>query len=303
MRIGITGSTGLVGTRLSSALCARGDRVVPFVRREGAEGIHWEPLQGRVDLEGCEGLDAVIHLAGENVASGRWSSAKKDAILQSRKKGTQTLCTALSSLDSPPKVFLSASGINYYGERGDEEVDEESPSVGDSFLTQVCRAWEAPLEGLREAGVRASSLRIGLVLAREGGALAKMLLPFRLGLGGRIGSGRQWMSWIDIDDLVGAFLHVLDAPQSPKALNFIAPTPVTNREFSATLARVLKRPAIFPLPSFLVRILFGEMGETLLLSGQRVLPAELERAGFSFAHPQLEGALRHVLNKPQEPSR
>jgi uncharacterized protein (TIGR01777 family) len=237
-----------------------------------------------------------VHLAGESIAAGRWTPARKAAIRASRVGPTRLLASTLAGLHAPPRVFVSASAVGYYGDRGDEPVTEASPP-GRGFLADVCRAWEAEAELAGRAGIRVVTLRIGMVLAASGGGLARMLGPFRLGLGGVLGSGRQYVSWIALDDLVAAVAHVIRADGVTGPVNATAPTPVTNREFTRTLGRALGRPTLLRLPAPLVRLLFGEMGQALLLDGQRVLPARLQATGFRFAHSDLEGALRHVLDR------
>ncbi len=240
-----------------------------------------------------EGVDAVVHLAGENIAE-RWTAAKKARIRDSRVKGTQLLCETLTRLSSPPKVLVSASAIGYYGDRGEETLTDDSPP-GRGFLPEVCRAWEAATEPARQQGLRVVQLRLGVVLSVAGGALAKMLPPFRLGLGGVLGSGRQYMSWIALDDVVGTLQHavVTDALQGPT--NAVAPRAVTNQEFTKTLGKVLGRPTAMPLPAFAARLMFGEMADELLLASARVQPTKLLASGYQFRYPELAEALRHLL--------
>ena len=296
MNVLISGASGLVGSALVPALVSRGDRVLRLVRRPieaGAPEIEWHP-GARLDPEALEGFDAVIHLAGENIF-GRWTSAKKKAIHESRVGGAQTLSDAIAGCQRAPRVFLSASAIGYYGSRAGEQLDEESSS-GDGFLAEVAREWEDATSSARRAGARVVNLRFGVVLGREGGALKKMLPPFRLGLGGRMGSGQQWFSWISIDDAVAAILFALDQERVRGPVNLVAPTPVTNADFSKTLARVLHRPAIFPVPLFIPDLVFGkEMTAETFAASQRVIPAKLAAAGYNFRHPELEGALRVLL--------
>jgi uncharacterized protein (TIGR01777 family) len=239
----------------------------------------------------------VVHLAGENVAAGRWSLARKERIRSSRVEGTRLIAEALAGLDRPPPVWVNASAIGFYGDRGDERLDETS-APGDGFLAETCVAWEAATAAARAAGVRVVLLRIGIVLDAKGGALARMLTPFRWGLGGRLGHGRQFMSWITLDDLVGVLRRALVDGGLEGAVNAVAPRPVTNAEFTRTLGRVLRRPTLLPAPALAIRLLLGEMGQELLLAGARVRSAELERCGFEFRHGQLEGALRAVLERP-----
>ncbi|MFL6301430.1 MAG: TIGR01777 family oxidoreductase [Terriglobales bacterium] len=296
MNVLISGASGLVGTALIPALVSRGDRVIRLVRHPveaGAPEIEWRP-GSRLDPEVLEGFDAVIHLAGENIF-GRWTEAKKRAIIESRVGGAQTLSDAIAGCQRAPRVFLSASAIGYYGSRSDESLDEESSS-GEGFLAEVAREWEDATASARRAGVRVLNLRFGVVLSKSGGALAKMLTPFRLGLGGRLGSGQQFFSWISIDDTIAAILSALDNERVRGPVNLTAPAPVTNAEFAKILARVLHRPAIFPLPLFIPTLVFGkQMTQETLAASQRVFPAKLAAAGYNFRHPELEGALRDLL--------
>ena len=297
LRVAITGASGLIGRSLAAFLQTGGHRVDRLVRgavEPGSTDIGWDPSHGAIDVAALEGVDAVVHLAGESVAGGRWTPARKEAIRESRRRGTALLAGALAQLERPPRVLLSASAIGYYGDRGDEVLTEES-RAGDGFLAEVCREWEAATSAARSAGVRVVTARFGIVLAAGGGALATMLRPFRLGLGGVVGSGRQYMSWIALDDVVGGLHHLLFADEVAGPVNATAPVPVTNAAFTRTLGRVLHRPTVVPLPAAGVRTLFGEMGEALLLASQRVLPARLEAARMRFEHPQLEGALRAEL--------
>ena len=299
LRIAVTGASGLVGSALTAFLRGGGHEVVRLVRREPREGeVRWDPSSGVADRAGLEGLDAVVHLAGENIASGRWNAARKESIRRSRVEGTRVLSECLASLNSPPGVLVSASAIGYYGNRGDETVDEAS-APGEGFLADVCREWEAAAEAARHAGIRVVHLRIGVVMAAKGGALPRMLTPFRLGLGGRLGSGRQVMSWIGLDDLVGVFQRaIMDEGLSGPA-NAVAPGALTNAEFTKVLAKVLRRPALFPAPAQAIRLAAGEMGEALLLGGARVVPRALQGAGHAFLTPDLESALRWEMGLPQ----
>lgn len=297
MKILVSGSHGLVGKALTRSLKNDGHEVVPLVRRERAFGaleIEWHPNQGRIDAEQLEGLDAVVHLAGESIAAGRWNEARKRAILESRTKGTSLLSEALARLARPPSVLLSASAIGYYGNRGDELLTEES-APGDDFLAQVCVQWEALTKPAVEKGIRTVHARFGIILDTHGGALSKMLTPFRLGLGGRVGDGKQWMSWIALEDVIGAIRFMLADNSIHGPVNIVAPNPVTNTEFIQTLGRALSRPTIFPMPAFGARLAFGEMGDALLLSSQRVAPSVLEDKGFLFSWPTLEPALKNIL--------
>ena len=296
MNVLISGASGLVGSALIPALVGRGDRVIRLVRHPAAPGaaeIEWHP-GSRLDPEALEGFDAVIHLAGESVF-GRWTAAKKKAIYDSRVLGAQTISDAIAGCQRAPHIFLSASAIGYYGSRADEPLDEDSSS-GEGFLAEVAREWEGTTAVARRAGARVVNLRFGVVLSPQGGALNKMLTPFRLGLGGRIGSGKQWFSWISVEDAVAAILFALDQERVRGPLNLVAPEPVTNADFAKTLGRVLHRPALFPVPTFIPRLIFGKQmtGETLSAS-QRVIPAKLAATGYNFRHPELEAALRALL--------
>ena len=296
MNILVTGATGLIGSALGASLTSIGHGVVRLVRTQpqpGEKAARWDPLAGTIDASAFEGVDAVVHLAGENIAE-RWTPAKKVKIRESRVKGTQVLCEALARLASPPKVLVSASAIGYYGDRGEETLTDESPP-GRGFLSEVCRAWEAATEPARQRGVRVIPLRFGVVLSGSGGALAKMLPPFRLGLGGVLGSGRQYMSWIALDDAVGAIQHAIATEALQGPTNVVAPQAVTNQEFTKTLGAVLGRPTVIPLPAFAARLMFGEMADELLLASTRVQPAKLRASGYGYRYPELEGALRHLL--------
>jgi uncharacterized protein (TIGR01777 family) len=299
MNILVTGSTGLIGSALVPFLTTGGHRVVRLVRskpKPGAAEVHWEPEAGNIDTAGLAGLDAVVHLAGENIAAGRWTSAQKARIRNSRVNGTRLLCESLARLAQPPKVLLCASAIGYYGDRGQEILQEDSPP-GSGFLAEVCCEWEAATAPAAQRGIRVAHLRNGLVLSPAGGALAKMLLPFRLGAGGILGSGKQYWSWITLDDVVGAIHHALitDTLQGP--VNVVAPHAVTNREFTKTLGSVLARPTLFPVPAFAARLAFGEMADELLLASTRVEPKQLLATGYTFHYPELDGALRHLLGR------
>jgi uncharacterized protein (TIGR01777 family) len=297
MIIAVTGSTGLVGSALVPALEADGHRVRRLVRREvrnPEREVRWDPASGQIDAAGLAGVEAVVHLAGVNVAAHRWTSRFKDEIRISRVAGMRLLCDALARLDPRPQVLCSASATGYYGNRGQEPVDESSPP-GRGFLAEVCREWEAATGAAREAGIRVVNLRIGVVLSSKDGALARMLPFYRKGLGGVIGSGRQVISWIALDDLVSAIQFSLTRSSLAGPVNAVGPEPVTNREFTRTLGLVLKRPTAFWMPAFIARLAFGEMADEVLLGGARVEPKALMEAGFSFACPRLEPALRHVL--------
>lgn len=298
MKILISGSHGLVGKALSKSLTNDGHEVVRLVRHEpavGAPEIWWEPNEGRIDAERLEGHDVVVHLAGESIASGRWTSDKKRAIRESRVKGTALLSDSLARLSRPPSVFLSASAIGYYGSRGDELLTEQS-APGNDFLAKVCIDWESATKPAIEKGIRTVHTRFGIILDEKGGALAKMLTPFRMGIGGTVGSGRQWMSWIALADVVKGLRFLISETSTRGPVNFVAPNPVRNAEFTKTLGRVLARPTFFPIPEFGVRLAFGEMGDALLLSSQRAEPSVLKSMNFDFSWPTLETALRSILS-------
>jgi uncharacterized protein (TIGR01777 family) len=298
--VAVSGASGLVGGALVPALAAAGHRVVRLVRPgsppAAAETVRWDPAAGTIDAAALEGVYALVHLAGESVAAGRWTPERKRRIHQSRERPTRLLAEACARLARPPRVLLAASATGYYGDRGDETLTEASAS-GAGFLAEVCRAWEAATEPAARAGIRVVNLRIGIALSRQGGALAKLLPPFRLGVGGPVGSGRQWMSWIALDDLISAILHALATDSLAGPVNAVAPHPVTNREFGRTLGRVLRRPAVLPLPAFAARLMLGEMADELLLASQRIRPMRLEATGFAFRYPTLEGALRAALER------
>jgi len=297
-RILVSGVSGPIGAALVPLLESSGVGITRLMRAESAatatEIIPWDPATA-IPPESVSGFDAVIHLAGESIA-GRWSAAKKARIRDSRVMGTRHLAAALAQAKNKPQVFVCGSAIGYYGDRGDELLNEKS-APGAGFLAEVCREWEAATQPAADAGIRTVQIRTGVVLSSKGGALGKMLMPFKLGLGGRIGSGRQWMSWIDVGDMVGAIHHILKTDQLRGPVNMVAPNPVTNVEFTRTLASVLRRLAIFPVPSFVVKLAFGEMGSDVLLAGQRVEPAQLARTGYSFRFPDLRASLENVLGR------
>ena len=299
MKILVSGSHGLVGKALTNSLTEDGHEVVRLVRRERAFGspeVEWYPDQGRIDATHLEGIDAVVHLAGDNIAAGRWTTQKKRSIRESRVQGTSLLSDTLASLSRPPSVFISASAIGFYGNRGDEPLTEQS-APGNDFLAKVCMDWEAATKSAVEKGIRTVHSRFGVILDAGEGALAKMLPPFRAGLGGKVGDGKQWMSWIALEDVVGGLKFLLADKSIDGPVNFVAPNPVTNAEFTSTLGRVLSRLTIFPMPAFAARLAFGEMADALLLSSQRVDPAVLEDKGFLFSWPTLEPALRQILTR------
>jgi len=301
VRVAVTGSSGLIGSALVRSLEGDGHGVVRVVRSASAGGDHgatvtWDPVQGTVDAAGLEGVDAAVHLAGAGIGDERWSDDRKRVILESRTKGTALLARTLAGLAAPPAVLLSGSAVGYYGDRGDEVCTETSPA-GTGYLAEVCEAWEAAATPAVEAGIRTAFLRTGIVQTKAGGALKKTLPLFKLGLGGRFGSGKQWWSWISLADEVGAIRHLLDHDVSGP-VNLTAPTPVTNAEYTATLGSVLGRPTVLPVPSFGPKLLLGAEGaKAVLLDGQRAVPSVLERAGYPFRHPTLEAALRAELSR------
>ena len=299
MRVAISGASGLVGRALTRALTAGGDQILALVRHAPGEGeVQWNPSQP-LDPAKLAQCDAVVHLAGKNIA-GYWTKKFKQEVRDSRVQGTRTLATASAESyrrTGQPRVFVSASAIGYYGDRGDELLTEESPA-GVGYLADVSQEWEAAANPARDAGLRVVNLRIGVVLAREGGALPSMLLPFRLGLGGRVGSGQQYWSWVALDDVVGVILFALHNDTLRGAVNVVSPEPARNEEFVRALGEVLHRPTILPLPAFVVRTLMGEMGEAALLASAQVEPAKLKAAGYEFRRPRLQDALRAALNNP-----
>ena len=297
MRVLISGATGLIGETLIPELERGGHQVTRLTRSpRSGEDVGWDPLAGEMDASRLEGIDAVIHLAGESIAEGRWTSAKKVRILESRTRGTRLLAEKVAGLPEPPEVMVSASAVGYYGDRGNELLREES-EPGSDFLAEVCKAWEAAADPAREADIRVVHPRFGLVLSTKGGALARTLPIFRLGGGGRIGSGRQWWSWVALDDVVGAILHALTNDSVKGPVNVGSPNPLTNAEYTRVLGRVLNRPTVFPLPAPAARLALGEVADALLLASQRMEPAKLKETGYEFRYPELEGTLRHLLNK------
>lgn len=300
MKIAITGASGLIGSALSRSLTADGHTVVPVVRRPvgpSETAIGWDPRAGTIDAAGFVGVDGVVHLAGAGIGDHRWNDAYKREVLESRTKGTELLTRTLASLDTPPAVLVSGSAIGIYGDTGDTAVSEDAPHARD-FLASVCTEWEAAAAPAVEAGIRTAFLRTGIVLSPDGGALAKLLPLFRFGLGGRMGSGRQWWSWISLADEIGVIRWLLDNEVSGP-VNATAPAPVTNAEMTRTLGSVLHRPTLLPVPSFGPKLLLGgELADALLFTSQRVLPGVLEQHGYQFQHPTLDVALRALLGRP-----
>jgi uncharacterized protein (TIGR01777 family) len=297
LQVAVTGSRGLVGSTLVPLLTTGGHKVRRIVRSATSGGdVAWDPAAESCDVSALNGVDAVVHLAGENIAGARWNAGVKKRIRDSRVHGTRILCEALARLASPPKVLVTASAVGYYGSRGEELLDEGSPA-GNGFLADVARDWEHATCPAREAGIRVVQMRFGMILSPQGGALNKMLMPFRLGGGGCVGSGSQWWSWISIDDAAGAIHHALMTDSLSGPVNAVAPDPVTNAEFTGTLGRVLRRPTFVHLPAIAVRLALGEMAVELLLASTRVKPTLLTETGYEFRHPTLELALRHLLGK------
>lgn len=297
MNILISGASGLIGSALAPALSTAGHHVLSLVRHRptNPDERRWDPAAESLEPEVLDGVDAVIHLAAESIAR-RWTRARKARILQSRSAGTRLLAEAVARSSQPPSVFLCASAIGYYGDRPGETLDETS-APGTDFLAEVCQQWEVACEPARVPDVRVANLRFGIVLSSRGGALGQMLRPFRLGLGGRLGSGCQIMSWIALDDVVAAVQHLLGCEELSGPVNLVSPNPVSNREFTRTLGRVLHRPAVLPAPGVALRLALGKMAKPLLLTDQRVVPAKLQQATFHFEHPDLEPSLRDILLK------
>jgi uncharacterized protein len=295
--VAVTGATGLIGSALVERLRADGVRVRRLVRasRSGADDVQWDPMSGTIAPDALEGVDAVVHLAGENLAQ-RWTAERKRMIRESRVRGTELLARTIAGMARKPRVLVSGAAVGFYGDRGDEVLDEESAS-GTDFLAGVVREWEEATRAAADAGVRVVRIRTGVVLSPKGGALERLLTPFRFGVGGPIGGGHQWMSWISLHDQVRATMHTIATETMAGPVNLVAPNPVTNAEFAETLGRVLSRPAIVPVPGFALELVYGEMARATILSGQRVLPKALLRSGFEFAHPTLEQALRFELKR------
>jgi len=301
MRIAITGSTGLIGTALVEWFSKNGHSITRIVRDSHPSGANrcvvWDPNQRRIDAAALEGHDVVIHLAGESIASGRWTAERKARIRDSRIQGTSLISETLAKLSHRPRVLLSASAIGYYGNRDPNETLDESSKPGSGFLAEVCSQWEQATAPAQAAGIRVVNMRFGIVLSSRGGALAKMLPPFKLGVGGKIGSGNQIMSWIALDEIPTAVSHLIANEALSGPVNFVSPNPVSNAEFTRVLGRVLSRPTIFPVPALAAKIMFGEMADELLLGGARVIPKKLQESGYKFTYPNLEQALKQVLDQ------
>lgn len=298
MKIIVTGASGLVGTALLPALKAKGHEVLRLVRSApdtSAGEAGWNPEQGTIDAESLEGMDAAIHLAGENVAEGRWTDEKKKRIRESRAKGTRLLSETLAQLKQKPHTLVSASATGFYGDRGHEVLTEQSAS-GEDFLSEVCREWELATQPAAQSGIRVANLRFGVILTAKGGALKKMLTPFKLGVGGKLGSGEQYMSWVALEDAVGAILFALENETLRGPVNVVSPQPVTNLEFTKTLGSALSRPTIFAVPKFAARLAFGEVADALLLSSARVEPLRLKEAGYQFQYPDLLATMHHIIS-------
>lgn len=298
MRVAVSGTSGFIGGHLVTTLTSAGHDVVHLVRPGGPAGpgtVRYEPASGAIDASALEGVDAIVHLAGVGIASRRWSEAHKQRVLSSRVESTSLLARTVAGLDRPPSVMLSASAVGYYGDGGDNVLTEDAPSGG-GFLAHVCRLWEEATAPAQEAGIRVVRLRTGtMVLSPSGGALQLMLLPFRVGLGGRLGSGTQWWSWISLEDELGAIRFLLERDDVEGPVNLTAPQPVTNAEFTQALGRALRRPVAIPVPAAVLRAALGQMGDELLLWGQRAIPARLTEAGYSFVHRDLDTTLKSLL--------
>jgi uncharacterized protein (TIGR01777 family) len=300
MKILITGSSGLIGSALVARLTEQGHRVVRLVRRvvtPGEDAAVWDPDAGKLETSALEQTDAVVHLAGETINALRWTAQRKERMRSSRVRSTRLLSESLAQLAVPPRVLVSASAVGFYGSRGDEVLREDSPA-GSGYLSAVCQEWEAATEPARQKGIRVVNLRIGMVLSAKGGALPAMLPAFKAGVGGKLGDGRQFISWIAIDDLTRAISHAIATESLSGPVNAVSPNPVRNAEMTKALGKVLRRPTFLSMPAFIVRLIFGEMADALLLSSQRVEPGRLLDAGFTFRFPDFETALGHLLNRP-----
>lgn len=300
LRIAVTGATGLIGAALTRHFAHGGHDILKITRSVKDDGdpstINWQPSKGEIDPARLEGVDVIIHLAGESIAGWRWTAAKKAAIRNSRVESTRLLSETIANLKHPPRILLCASGMNYYGDGGDEIMDEDSPP-GQTFLARVCKEWEAAADPAREAGIRTLHTRFGMVLSADGGPLQQMLTPFRLGLGGKFGSGRQYWSWIAINDAVGAIDHLIMNTDLDGPVNLVSPNPARNHEFTKTLGSVIKRPTVLPVQRFAAKVALGEMANELLLASTRVHPKRLLESGYAFRYPDLDSALHHLLDR------
>lgn len=297
--VAISGATGLVGSELNTLLKSEGKSVTAISRKEGGsyqDSIIWDPESGLTNPARLETVDAVVHLAGESIASGRWNSKLKNKIRRSRIQGTRTLVESIAAVEERPKVLVCASAIGYYGNRGEEELTEGS-SAGAGFLAEVCKEWEDEANAATELGLRVVNVRIGVVLSPKGGALQKMLLPFKLGMGGVVGPGSQYWSWIGLHDLTRVITHCINDESIEGPVNAVSPEPLTNKQFTKGLGSALRRPTIIPMPAFMAKIALGEMAEALLLASSRVLPKKLQASGFEFLHSDLQSCLKHELNQ------
>ncbi|MCI5149641.1 MAG: TIGR01777 family protein [Candidatus Electrothrix sp. MAN1_4] len=293
MNILISGASGLIGSKVNQLLTKHGHTVLPL-QRDTAQVPYWSIEQKKIQLSGHEKIDVVIHLAGENVAQGRWTAVKKERILQSRKEGTRLVAEFFAEAAYKPRLIISASATGFYGDRGDEELDEES-GKGGGFLADVSQAWEEATQPAKEAGIRVVNMRFGMVLSSDGGALTRILPLFKMGLGGPLGNGRQYMSWVALHDVTQAVLHSIKKEELHGPVNIVAPHPVTNQQFTRVLGRVLCRPAFFPVPKFFLSLFLGEMAQELLFASARVYPHKLQASGYTFAMPELESALQSML--------
>lgn len=301
MRIAVTGASGLVGAFLTGKLAEQGHSITKIVRKQddSTSSILWDPARNEIDAAALEGHEVVIHLAGENVAAGRWTAQKKERILTSRTQGTTLLSQTLAQLKQPPRVLLSASAIGYYGQRPPDEPMDETNERGHGFLADVTGKWEESTQPAKAAGIRVVHMRFGIVLSQAGGALARMLPPFRLGLGGKIGDGKQMMSWIALDEIPLIVDHLIRHESIKGPVNVVSPQPVSNEVFTKCLSEVLRRPAFLPLPAFALRLAFGEMADSLLIGGTKVIPRQLQESRYTFSYPDLTAALRHILKNTQ----
>ena len=297
MNVLVSGATGLIGSVLRSELESKGHSVIVLSRSKPSseDTIRWDPSRGQIDASRLEGIDAVVHLAGESIF-GRWTEEKKQKILASRVRGTRLLAETIAGLSEKPRAMVCASGINYYGDRGNELLREES-EPGDAFLSEVVKEWEAAANPAREASIRVANLRFGVVLSPEGGALGTTLPIFKLGGGGKVGSGNQWWSWVALEDVVGALVHALENDSVEGPVNVVAPNPLTNAGYTKVLGDVLNRPTLLPVPAPAIRAVLGQVADELVLASMRVEPAKLKETGYEFRYPELEGAMRHLLGR------